>query len=163
MLPPTHWSQGHRQWMIMWEWCESDIWSAWQTGVSVNISRPLVNGQGWNASHWSHYTICITGGGGGQWTCEKVNRWAPVMMHIHIYKYMDVAKIGGQEGRTELNHYCIHWLGKIKTHNIIMSYHVTMYRTQIRSCIWHVMTMADDDTRVFMTNGSHGNTDRSEW
>ena len=54
-------------------------------------------------------------------------------------------------------------LGKIKTQNIIMSYRVTMYRTQIRSCIWHVMTMADDDTRVFMTNGSHGNIDRSEW
>ena len=70
-----------------------------------------------------------------------------------VNAYTDAAaKIGGQN-----------WLGKIKTQNIIMSYRVTMYRTQIRSCIWHVMTMADDDTRVFMTNGSHGNTDRSEW
>ena len=149
---PYHWSRGHRQWMIMCEWCESDIWSAWQTGVSVNISRPLVNGQGWNASHWSHYNICITGDGGCQWTCEPEEEGEQVMTcPVHMIQYLHVKM--GERGR----------LGKIKTQNIIMSYRVTMYRTQIRSCIWHVMTMADDDTRVFMTNGSHGNIDRSEW
>lgn len=149
---PTHWSQGRMQWMIMWEWCESDIWSAWQTGVSVNISRPLVTGQGWNASPWSHYNICITGASGHvrRWTGELLG-WCEDIVHTWMLLRLE-GREGGQNG-----------LGKIKTQNIIMSYRVTMYRTHIRSCIWHVMTMADDDTRVFMTNGSHGNTDRSEW
>lgn len=91
---------------------------------------------------------------GGRGTCEKVNRWAPGMMWRHCtWRLL----------RLEDRERGQNWLGKIKTQNIIMSYRVTMYRTHIRSCIWHVMTMADDDTRVFMTNGSHGNTDRSEW
>ena len=43
----TFFSHSYRQWMIMR--CESDesddIWAACQTGVGVNISRPLVRGE----------------------------------------------------------------------------------------------------------------------
>ena len=49
----------------MWEWWE---WYMSRVSDGSQCQYLPATGQGWNALPWSHYNICITGG--GHWGCE---------------------------------------------------------------------------------------------